>query len=261
MSMLSQIQYGLTPAPPRITVYGVEGVGKSTFASEAHKPIFLQTEDGLAQIACDKFPLAATYDEVTAALTALHAEQHDYETVVIDSLDWLERLIWDAVCTEYGVKSIEKADGGYAKGYTHALTYWRQIIDLLGALRNDRNMVVLLIAHSKVEKFEDPESSAYDRYSPRLHKHAAALICEWSDAVLFATRKFRTQTEDAGFNRKRTIANAIGKDGGERIIRCVGGPSCIAKNRYGVVEEMPLSWAAFMAALTDNQSTGVKKNG
>jgi hypothetical protein len=122
-------------------------------------------------------------------------------------------------------------------------------------------MVVLLIAHTKVERFEDPESSAYDRYSPRLHKHAAALICEWCDAVLFATRKIRTQTEDAGFNRKRTIANAIGKDGGERILRCVGGPSCIAKNRFGIVEELPLSWAAFMAALSNNQTSGEKTHG
>lgn len=256
MSLLAQIQRGLTPAPPRIMLYGVEGIGKSTFASEAPKPIFVQTEDGLAQIACDKFPLAASYEEVTASLASLRDEQHDYETVVIDSLDWLERLIWDAVCKEYGVKSIEKADGGYAKGYTHALTYWRQVLDLLGELRAGKGMVVLLIAHTKVEKFEDPESSAYDRYSPRLHKHAAALVCEWCDAVLFATRKFRTQTEDAGFNRKRTIANAIGKGGGERILRCVGGPSCIAKNRYGIAEELPLSWAAFMAALTNNQSIG-----
>ena len=117
-------------------------------------------------------------------------------------------------------------------------------------------MCVILLAHAKVEKFEDPEATAYDRYSPRLHKHAAALICEWCDAVLFATRKIRTQTEDAGFNRKRTIANAIGKGGGERILRCIGGPSCIAKNRFGIVEELPLSWAAFMAALSNHQVIG-----
>jgi hypothetical protein len=76
-----------------------------------------------------------------------------------------------------------------------------------------------------VEKFEDPESSPYDRYSPRLHKHAAALVSEWCDAVLFATRKIRTQTEDAGFGRKRTIAHTLGKDGGERVLRCVGSPA------------------------------------
>ena len=86
-------------------------------------------------------------------------------------------------------------------------------------------------------------------------------MCEWSDAVLFATRRFRTQTEDAGFNRKRTIANAIGKDGGERVLRCVGGPSCIAKNRYGIVEELPLSWAALMAALSNPEVQGETPNG
>lgn len=248
MNMLSHVQRGRTPMPPRLLVYGTEGIGKSTFASEAPKPVFIQTEDGLSQIECDKFPLAITFDDVRQALSDLHTEDHEYQTVVIDSLDWLERLIWDAVCQEYGAKSIEKVDGGYAKGYMHALVPWRAIVGLLGALRTEKHMAVLLIAHTKVDKFEDPESTSYDRYAPRLHKHAAALVCEWCDAVLFATRRFRTQIENVGFNRQRTIASAIGAGGGERILRTVGGPSCIAKNRFGLVDDVPLSWAALMAA-------------
>jgi hypothetical protein len=261
MSLMSRVQRGRTPKPPRLLVYGTEGIGKSTFAAQAPNPIFVQTEDGLNEIACDKFPLATTFDEVRTALAELRTEQHGYETVVIDSLDWLERMIWDQVCQEAGAKSIEKADGGYARGYTHALTYWREVVEGLNSLRNGRGLVVVLIAHAKVEKFEDPESSPYDRYSPRLHKHAAALISEWSDAVFFATRKLRTQTEDAGFNRKRTIAHAVGKDGGERILRTVGGPSCIAKNRFGITEELPLSWAAFLNAFSNQQPEGVTNHG
>jgi len=256
MSMLEHIQRGRAPMPPRIMLYGIEGIGKSTFASQAPQPIFVPTEDGLSEIDCERFPLAKSVDDVLTALAELHVEKHDYQTVAIDSLDWLERLIFDDLCRQYNVTSIEKVDGGYARGYTHALTHWRKVLDALNRLRVDRGMAVICIAHAKVEKFEDPECSAYDRYSPRLHKHASALVCEWSDAVLFATRKFRTQTEDAGFNRKRTIANAIGKDGGERILRCVGGPSCIAKNRFGIAEELPLSWAAFMAALSNTQLKG-----
>jgi hypothetical protein len=258
---MSHIQRGRTPKPPRLLVYGTEGIGKSTFAAGAAKPIFIQTEDGLDEITCDKFPLATSYDEVRTALAELRTEQHEYETVVIDSLDWLEQMIWDQVCQETGAKSIEKADGGYARGYTHALTYWREVVEGLNALRNGRNTVVVLIAHAKVEKFEDPESSPYDRYSPRLHKHAAALISEWCDAVFFAARKIRTQTEDAGFNRKRTIAHAIGKDGGERVLRTVGGPSCLAKNRFGIAEDLPLLWAAFLAVLSTNQTEGVLNHG
>lgn len=261
MSLLSHVQRGRTSKPPRILCYGVEGVGKSTFGSQAPKPIFVQTEDVLDEIECDKFPLAATYDDVVAALTELRSQQHDYETVVIDSLDWLERLVFDKLCAEHGTTSIEQVAGGYSKGYTLALSSWREIIEHLNVLRNQRGMVVLLIAHSKVERFEDPESSPYDRYSPRLHKHAAALVSEWCDAVLFATRKIRTQSEDTGFNRKRTIAHAIGKDGGERILRCVGGPSCVAKNRYGIAEELPLSWTAFIQALTNDQPQGANKDG
>jgi len=261
MTTLGQIQKGRRRAPPRILLYGIEGIGKSTFGAQTPKPIFVQCEDGLDEIDCEKFPLARTYGDVLAALTDLRTGQHEYETAVIDSVDWLERLVWDKLCDQYGVVSIEKVDGGYGKGYTHALTYWRAIIEHLNALRHDRGMAILLIAHSKVERFEDPESSPYDRYSPRLHKHVSALLSEWCDAVLFATRKIRTQTEDAGFNRKRTIANAIGKAGGERILRCVGGPSCIAKNRYGIVEELPLSWAAFMQALSNPENQGATTNG
>lgn len=247
--------------PPRVLLYGTEGIGKSSFASQAPKPIFIQTEDGLDEIDTEKFPLATSYEQVVTALDDLRNGQHDYETVVIDSLDWLERLMFDRLCAEHSVTSIEQVAGGYSKGYTLALNFWREIVAYLNALRSQRGMVVLLIAHSKVERFEDPESSPYDRYSPRLHKHAAALVSEWCDAVLFATRRIRTQSEDAGFNRKRTTAHAIGKAGGERILRCIGGPSCVAKNRYGIVDELPLSWGAFMQALSNHQTTGTNTDG
>ena len=138
MSMLEKVQHGRTPKPPRVLCYGVEGIGKSSFGAQAPNPIFIQTEDGLDELDCDKFPLAQSYDEVAAALTDLCNQPHDYETVVIDSLDWLERLIWDKLCSQHGVSSIEKVDGGYARGYMHALTYWREIIDHLNILRNQR---------------------------------------------------------------------------------------------------------------------------
>ena len=223
----------------------------SSTASQAPKPIFIPTEDGLDQIDCASFPLANTLADVQNALQVLIHEEHDFESAVIDSLDWLERLIWDALCGQYGVSSIEKVDGGYARGYTHALTHWRSILNDLDTLRNQRHMCIILLAHAKVEKFEDPEQSAYDRYSPRLHKHATALITEWADAVLFATRKVITKTEDAGFGRDRTIASGLGKDGGERILRCVGSPACVAKNRYGLPAELPLSWQALMNAMAE----------
>ena len=252
MSLLENIQSGKQPMPPRIEVYGQEGIGKSTFGASAPKAIFIPTEDGQSEIDCHRFPLAKNFSDVIGSLQALQQETHDFQTVVIDSTDWLERLIFDEVCREYGVRSIEKADGGYARGYTHALTHWRKVIQMLDNLRNSKGMACILIAHCCVEKFDDPETAAYDRYTPRLHKHANALISEWVDAVLFATRRFRTQKEDAGFGRERTIAAPVGTDGGERIIRTVGGPACVAKNRFNLPAELPLSWDAFMTAMAAN---------
>jgi hypothetical protein len=262
MTLLERIHRGKRPMPPRVVLYGIEGIGKSSYGAGAPAPVFIPTEDGLGEIDCHAFPLARALADVTGALATLYSEPHEYQTVVVDSLDWLERLIWEEVCRAFGVKSIEKVDGGYGKGYTHALTHWRDVLEGLDALRRDRGMVVLCTAHAKVEKFEDPESTAYDRYSPRLHKHAGALVTEWADAVLFATRRFRTETEESGFNRTRTIAAAVGAEGGERILRTVGGPACIAKNRYNLPAELPLSWNALVAAMTAPAATeGVPANG
>ena len=242
MSLISSITKGREAQPPRIMIYGSEGVGKSTFAALAPNPVFVQTEDGLSEIDCSKFPLAKSFDDVVLQLQAVRDEQHDYGTVVIDSLDWLERLVWDRVCADYGVKSIEKADGGYGKGYVHALTYWRQIVSLLNDIRARKGMAVIRSAHAAVERFEDPEHAAYDRYTPRLHKKACSLVCEWVDAVLFASRRMRVDSTTGK-------AAPVGADGGERILRTNGSPACIAKNRFGLPTELPLSWSAFVEAL------------
>ena len=144
MSLLKTIATGVQFAPPRLLLYGPEGIGKSSLAAQAPAPIFIQTEDGLGQIDCHRFPLAERYEQVMESLQTLTSEEHDYQTVVIDSLDWFERLIWDRVCQDFGVRNIEKADGGYGKGFTHALTYWRMFIDKLKTLQQSKQLLVLL---------------------------------------------------------------------------------------------------------------------
>ncbi len=244
MKLLEQVTSGRRPAPRRLLVYGTQGIGKSTFAACAPKPIFIQTEDGLGEIDCDKFPLTTRFDHVMKALTALYTERHDYRTVVVDSLDWLERLIWAEVCREKAVGSIE--DIGYAKGYVFALTQWKELLEGLSALRNDKDMTVVLIAHARIERFENPETDSYDRYVPRLHRLASQIVQEWCDEVLFATYKVHTKQTKEGFDRTRT--QGIGT--GERIIRTVERPAHVAKNRLNLPEELPLDWNAYAQYIT-----------
>ena len=244
MSALASIITGAKPGPRRMLVYGTAGIGKSTFAACAPAPIVVQTEDGLGEIDCHKFPVAASFDEVMSHLGALYQEEHAYRTVVIDSLDWLERLIWAKVCSVRQVASIE--DIGYGKGYTFALQYWRDILDGLSALRDRKGMTVVLIAHAKIERFEDPTCDAYDRYVPRLHKTAAAMVAEWCDEVLFASYKVFTKATDEGFNQKRVQ----GLGSGERVLKTTERPAHLAKNRLNLPDELPLAWADFARHLT-----------
>jgi len=245
MKLLEQVVSGRTPAPRRVMLYGTHGIGKSTFASRAPNPIFVQTEDGLGQVDCDKIPLTTTFDQAMQALSELYTEKHPFRTVVVDSLDWLERLIWAEVCRKRNVENIE--DIGYAKGYVFALTQWREFLEGLMALRNDKGMMVVLIAHARIERFENPETESYDRYVPRLHRLASQVIQEWCDEVLFATFKVFTKQMDEGFDRKRT--QGIGT--GERIIRTVERPAHVAKNRLNLPDEMPLDWDAYAHHLTN----------
>ena len=238
MTLLNTIQKGKRQTPPRLLIYGIEGIGKSTLASNAPKPIFLSTEDGLDRIDCNSFPLCRTFDEMMSYLKALKDEKHDYQTLVIDSLDWAEKLVFAHVCKQFGAKNIEKADGGYARGYEHALTYWDQMIDTMRPLREEKGMIIILLAHAKVEKHNDPESAEFDRFSPKLHKKANALWCEWCDAILLATREFGAAKGE--------------KSGGKRILRCIPSATCNAKNRYNLPEIMPLEWEPLMKQLIAN---------
>jgi hypothetical protein len=221
-------------------LYGTAGIGKSTWGAQAPKPVFVPTEDGLGGIECARFPLAENYPQVIEALSALYAEEHDYQTVVIDTLDWLERLIWAEVCRKRGVESIE--DIGYAKGYVFALTQWREVLEGLQALRTHRGMMVVLIAHAQVERFQSPMADTYDRYGPRLHRQASAMVQEWVDELLFACYRVQTKVVDEGFDRKRT--RAIGQ--AERVVYTTEGPAHVAKHRLPELpDELPLEYAAY----------------
>lgn len=242
--LLASITHGIGSAPKRIMIYGVGGIGKSTFAACAPSPIFIRTEDRQDHIDAAKFPLCKTLDDVFAQIWELHKHPHEFKTLVLDSADWLQPLIWAQVCSDEKVAKID--DIGYAKGYSYALTYWRQVLAGLDALRTERGMEIIIVAHSAIEKYSDPTSESYDRYTPNLHKAANAMLQEWCDNILFATTKVLTRSADAGFNKKEVKAIASA----ERVIKTTPSPAYIAKNSHNLPEELPLAYAEFAKART-----------
>ncbi len=233
--MLSSITTGIDPKPPRIFIYGTEGIGKSTFAANAPQAIFIQTEDGLGMIDCSKFPVCKTYQEFDEQLNSLIQEQHKFRYLVIDSVDWLEILIHKYLCEKFKCSGLEKVDGGYSKGYKYAAEIYIEVLKKLDLLRDHKGMGIILLAHAKIEKYNDPESSGFDRFTPRMGKLTNEYTKEWVDAILLATRKFGAASGEA--------------NGNERVLKCTGQNNYVAKNRYGLPDELPLDWKAFQSAI------------
>lgn len=237
---LGAVVKGRIEQPIRAMVYGPEGVGKSTFGANAPSPIFLGAEDGTAQLDVERFPSPESWPEIHDAVRTLTMEQHKYQTLVVDTLDWAEPMLWDFICKRDQKANIEEY--GFGKGYAAALDEWRVFVAALERLRKAKGTHIVLVAHSWVKPFKNPEGDDFDRYELKLHPKAGGLLKEWCDAVLFANYE-TVATKDKRTKRVR------GVDTGMRLIHTERRAAFDAKNRYSLPESLPLSWPDFEAAV------------
>jgi hypothetical protein len=247
---LASVRGGKITAPLRVLLYGVEGVGKSTFAAGAPAPIFLGPEDGTHHLDVQRFPPPESWEEVVEAVRVLTSDPHDFRSLVIDTVDWLEPLVWQQVCDGANVESIE--DFGYGKGYVKALDTWRVLLAALERLRAARKLHVVLLAHSQIKTFKNPEGEDFDRYTMKLHDKAGGLLKEWSDCVLFANHEEFAQ-KDSKTKRVRGISTGV------RLIYTQRHAAYDAKNRYDLPESLPLAWEDFAAAVEKREPSDPAK--
>jgi hypothetical protein len=248
---LSDIKAGVVVRPPRVVVIGEEKVGKTTFASQWPSPILMPIdgEDGADALEVAKFPTIKTMAELTEGITALAQQEHQFSTLIVDSLSALEPLLWQDVCAKHKKASVE--DFGYGKGYVECGLAWREILQGLDYLRNEKSMAIILIGHAKVKTFSDPTGENFDRFELDLHKSAAADILRWSDCILFAKWKTLSKKTDKGFNQE--ARKAVRSD---RVLcgQTSGAYPAGGRGQYGHLPvEMALSYEAFATALKEAQ--------
>lgn len=247
---LKSVVRGKQDMPDRVLLYGVEGIGKSTWAAGAPAPIYIPAEDGTANLDVARFPEPQGWADVLDAVRVLTEEPHQYGTVVLDTLDAVEPMLWRHICERDKKSSIE--DYGYGKGYVAALDEWRSFLAVLEKLRRTRNMGVVLIAHSWIKPFKNPEGEDFDRYELKLHAKAGGLLKEWSDAVLFA----HYETYAVKADEKRA---AKGVSTGARVIHTQRTAAWDAKNRYSLPEMLPLNYEDFAKAVRDHRPADPEK--
>ena len=224
-----KITKGKQQRAQRVVIYGVESVGKSTFAAQFPKPLFLDVEGGTAHLDTDRAEINSAI-ELDEALTA--CKTADYQSIVIDSADWAERLVLEHMLATDKKKSVE--DYGYGKGFVMLAEKFSRLLSvadqLIAAGKN-----VVFIAHSKVQRVEPPDlMSAYDRFELKLTKQSAPLLKEWADELWFF--KFKTKTVESESGRSKGIG------GKERIILTTHSAAYDAKTRSGLAEELPMAW-------------------
>ncbi len=255
-----------TPKAPRILGYGPAGIGKTSLVASALDPIILQTEEGANDIDVPRFDLCKTFDEVLEQIGWLATGEHDFKTLGVDSTDWLEPLVWAETCKANGWKSIEEVP--YGRGYNAAIDNWKLLLNSFTALRDQRDMSVILLAHYEIKRFDNPQSEPFDRYQPKLHKAASAIIQEWCDDVFFMNWRVSIQKAEAGF--KKTIARGVG--GATRVLYTEERPAFKAKNHHKMPAEIDLPddpgliWSAaaqhipFYAGLFAEPATIIEKD-
>lgn len=239
---LDTLQRGVAATAPIICCFGDEGIGKSKFASNAPNPVFIFTENSLGKMDVVRWQ-ASSFEDVMEMTSVLINEKHDFKTVVYDTLDWFEPMVWKYLVqqqptTEKGKPITSIEDYGYGKGYKFALDYWTEFLNLVEELRQTKNMAVIFLAHSTLQKISPPDSESYDSWTLKLQNSdktsAKDKITEYCDAVLFAKWQGGIKEEDMGFNQSRN--RGIGS--GERIVYTEKRPAWDAKNRYDLPSEI-----------------------
>lgn len=247
-SNLLELDSGRKAGAMIVFLYGVEGIGKSSFAKDAGAKV-IDLERGTRELDIDRIKEPDegwTWLSVQGRLQALLTSNHNIRRVGIDTLGALETLIWKFICVRDSKANIEEY--GFGKGYVAALDIWKVFVSLIEQLKIRRGIDMFLVGHSQVKTFKNPEGEDFDRYSPSLHDKAAGLLKERSDVVLFANYEQFAKKRNAGDKMEK--AKGVSTD--RHLIFTRRTAAYDAKNRYDLPASMELDWRAFEDAVKAN---------
>lgn len=244
------ITKGIISKPVKVCVYGVEGIGKTTFASQFPEPLFFDLDKGSAQLDVSRVTDITSWPLLMSNIKEVYDNPTICKTLVIDTADAAERMCIDYICGKFNKKGIE--DFGYGAGYTYLVEeFARFLVQLDACIGQGINVVVL--AHAVLKTVTLPEEmGTYDHWELKLSSKTtnkvAPLVKEWADLLLFAN--YKTILIEDGTRKKAA--------GGKRIMYTTHTTFADAKNRFSLAEELPFDYNEIVRLIPNGAVPGVK---
>lgn len=248
-----KITKGKRARAQKVVIYGTEGIGKSSLASQFPEPLFIDTEGSTDNMDVARLDKPTSWIMLNNQIAFVKANPTVCKTLVIDTIDWAESLCVDNLCAMHGKKGIE--DFGYGNGYVYAKEEMGRFLNKLQDLI-EIGINVVLTAHAQIRKFELPdEMGSYDKYELKLGKktssQTAPLVKEWADLLLFCNYKTYLISQEKSTKKKA--------QGNQRVMYTEHNPAWDAKNRHGLPSELPLDYNSIAHIFKTEEKEEVKK--
>lgn len=178
-------------SPLCLLVYGKPGVGKTSLAGQFPNAILFDLEGGSKYVKTKwKARDLKDYDDFLTKLKKIESSK-EIETVIIDSMDWLEEEIKTSIMKKYKSDNLATAGGGFGAGYQEVQKLQVAVKDVLKNINKTKHLV--LIAHDQIKPFNDPKTDVpYDRHILKMAEKSNALWTEFVDGVFFITKEVFT---------------------------------------------------------------------
>jgi hypothetical protein len=247
---LGRVVDHMDESPYIIVVHGVGGIGKTSWAAHSDKPLFLvdDQELGIFDLMASKqidfkvpvMPKAESWPQVLEMLDEVVEKGvgQGYKTLVLDSATGMEYLCFLHHCEEaYEGDWSRRGFFNYQQGpKSAAKSLWPEFLRKLLAIRST-GMNVIMIAHSQIKSFSNPEGPDFDRWVPYLDKEIWATTFRVMENVFFMNYFVDVETQ------KGLTSKGKGK-GGQRYLYTTWAPAYDAKNRWGLIEPISMGDSA-----------------
>lgn len=220
-----QVLKGQTLTAPKLMLYGLSGVGKSSLAAKLKNPLFLDFEGGLNYLGVDRTPQYLDLDEFYKDLVELYrkaeAGKREYDTIVIDSVDWLVRKVVEkaAGINKHNLtETLNRSNGGYGNGKQVLENQIRTMLLPLLVSLNKQGYGICLVAHAERKDLMDADGVDTERIAPKIDVNTMNTFVEWCDNVFY-----------------------LKNINGERFLVLEGDSNVLAKNRLDLTGEVKLA--------------------